>query len=284
MSQKPKSKSTRVSLYQFMDQFDTEEKAMRYLEQCRWHTERRCPRPRCHSLKTTDATHKTMPYWCGTGRHYFSVKTGTLMEGSHLSYRKWLMAIYLMSTSLKGVSSTKLCNDIGVQQRTAWFLAHRIRGAWQENIAQALGMTVEVDETFIGGKEKNKQAKRKLHAGRGGVGRAAIVGIKDRIDKKVKALTIYNTDAPTLQRVVRDHVPEGATVYTDDHRSYAGFAKHGYQHKSVKHSVSEYVNGQAHTNGIESFWSMFKRGYYGVYHHMSVKHLQRYVNEFAVRQ
>ncbi len=146
MAQKPKSQRVRTSLWEFMEWFDTEEKSMQYFEERRWHKGRHCPR--CGGLKTKLASHKTMPYWCPECRGYFSVRTGTLMEGSNIPYRKWLMAIYLLGTSLKGVSSTKMCNDIGVQQKTAWFLAHRIRRAWAENASRLFGIVVEIDEAY----------------------------------------------------------------------------------------------------------------------------------------
>ena len=267
-----------VTMIQLANMFPDEEAARKWLEDRIWKGSRACPR--CGSEKTRPVkSGKPMPYWCAEGRHYYSVKHGTVMEQSNIPLRKWVFAIYLHLTNLKGVSSMKLHRDIGVTQATAWFMLQRIRKAF-ENDDDPMSGPVEVDETWVGGIDRNRHRKdRKGRESAGG--KAPVVGAKDRVTKQVRALVIPETDRLTLRTFVRDHVAPGAILYTDDAAAYRG--EWGYDHDAVRHSVGEYVRGMAHTNGIESFWSMLKRAHKGVYHKISVKHLQRYIHEFAGR-
>ena len=211
------------------------------------------------------------------------------MQGSPLGYQIWVVAIYLLTTSLKGQSSMKLHRDLEVTQKTAWFLAHRIRKAWMPKGSpysrSSFEGPVEVDESYFGGRRKNmSNAKRKELAetqpGRGAVGKTAVVGLKDRATNKVVAKVVERTDAGTLQLFIHEHTALGSTVYTDEAAAYRGLL---YPHETVKHSVSQYVKGMAHVNGVESFWSLLKRGHQGIYHKMSPKHLDKYVDEFSGR-
>ncbi len=251
-----------------------------------WFTKIRWPDgvhcPKCGSDNVQErVTRKPQPYRCRSCRKDFSVKTDTLMHSSPLGFQIWAIAIYLFNTGLKGQSSMKLHRDLGVTQKTAWHLAHRIRETWDDNSADLFAGPCEVDETYMGGKRKNMpKAKRAKLTGRGPVGKTAVVGAKDRETGKVVARPVEATDAETLHGFIGDHTDPSATVYTDDAKTYNGIP---FDHESVNHSVGEYVRQMAHTNGIESFWSMLKRGYHGTYHHMSTKHMHRYVTEFSGR-
>ena len=267
-----------LSTIELFDMFPDEASARTWFERVRWPDGNR-PCPRCgHAETQVVKSGKPMPFRCPQCRQYFSVKVGTVMESSKLPLRKWVIALYLLSTSLKGVSSMKLHRELKITQRTAWHLTQRIREGWQIGTDPAYAGPVEVDETYIGGRERNRHQSRKRGGGPA-AGKTVVVGAKDRATNRIVAEPVARTDKATLQGFVEDYANAAAEVYTDDHPSYRGLP----HHTAVKHSVGEYVKGQVSTNGVESFWSMVKRGYHGTYHHFSPKHLARYINEFAGR-
>ena len=273
-----KAQRTGISLPDLFLMFPDDATAQAWFERARWGGAPWCPH--CGSTNVqSGAKHKTMPYRCRAKdcAKRFSARIGTPLEASKLGYQTWAIAMYLITTSLKGVSSMKLHRDLGIGQKAAWHLAHRIREAWGSAPVPFHG-PVEADETMVRGRERNKHPHQKLHEN-WPAGKTTVAGVKDRATNRVSAAVVPATDARTLKRFVAERTAWRATVYTDDHPSYAGLP----HHQTVKHSVGEYVNAQAHTNGIESFWSMLKRGLVGTYHQVSAKHLQRYVDEFTGR-
>ena len=273
-----KAHRTGISLVELFEKFPNDEKAEAWFRDLRWPNGLTCPA--CGSDRVQDGcAHKTMPFRCRDCNKKFSTKTGSVMQSSKLGYRVWAIAIYLFNTNIKGTSSMKLHRDLGISQSAAWFVLHRIREAFSQVGPQVFSGPVEVDETYVGGLERNKHAHKKANLGRGPVGKTAVVGAKDRESNQVAAAVVDSTDKPTLQGFARAHMADGAEVFTDEAKAYQGLPNH----RTVKHSISEYVNGKAHTNGVESFWAMLKRGYHGTYHRLSRKHLQRYVNEFCGR-
>lgn len=270
-----------LSVSQFFAKFPNDKAAEAWVAKKRWPDEVCCPR--CGSVNVQIQTkHRTMPYRCREKEcgKWFSVKTGTPMACSKLGCRSWLYAIYVVSTHLKGVSSMKLHRDLGITQKSAWHLIHRIRETWNDDPTIRFFGPVEADESYFGGKRRNmSNQKRKQLTGRGPVGKTAVVGLKDRQTNEVRAQVVEDTTAKTLQGYVLDNTQLETTVYTDDARPYSSLKNH----ETVRHSALEFVRGPVHTNGVESFWSMLKRAHTGTFHKISTEHLHRYIGEFAGR-
>jgi transposase-like protein len=266
-----------LTIVELLRMFPDDDTAERWFEQQRWPDGLACPN--CGCMRIVRTTHPTMPLRCKDCRKFFSVKKGTVMESSKLGFQTWAIVTYMATTNLKGVSSMKIHRELGITQKAAWHLIQRVREAFSGN-APLLGGTVEIDETYVGGKERNRHASKRTY-GRGTQGKTAVMGAKER-DGKVVARPIGVEPGETFAGFVLQTVKVGETVYTDEHRGYQRLER-CYTHEAVKHSAGEYVREQVHTNGIESFWAMMKRGIVGVYHHVSKKHLHRYVNEFTGR-
>ena len=282
MSQKAPGKAFRkgISLPELFQMFPDDATAEAWFAKERWGDHPACPE--CGSLNVqSGAAHKTMHYRCREKecRKRFSVKTGTVMQASNLGYQTWAIAIYLITTPLKGVSSMKLHRDLKITQKSAWHLAHRIRQTFHANAKPALRGPVEVDEAFFGGRESNKHESKKLHAGRGTVGKAIVAGIKDRATNEIRAEVVPDTTKATLAGYVESNIRQGAKVYSEEASAYADLPNR----EAVSHGTGEYVRRQAHINGMESFWATMKRAHKGVYHKFSPKHLDRYVEEFSGR-
>ena len=267
-----------LSVYEFFQHFPTEESAYTYYENHRWPDGPVCPS--CESQRIS--RQKDYRYLrCKDCRRKFTVRTNTVFESTHISLDKWLFVAYLMETARKGISSLQLSKELGITQKSAWFMLHRLREACHPDLPPLEGQ-VEIDESYLGGRVSNMtNARRKNHTGRGPVGKQPILGMRER-DGFVVAFPVEDTKMATLEGKILDNVEPGTKVYTDESRSYTNLG-YFFDHETVNHSAREFVRGDASTNSIESFWAVLKRSYHGTYHWWSFKHSHRYVNEAAFR-
>ena len=275
------SMSSDISLVDAVMYFSDESRAEDWFIKRRWRNGVKCPH--CDSSKVSRHDDRPQPFRCRSCWKYFSVKTNTIMHSSKVSLSKWAITYHLVATHPKGINSIQLSKTIGVQQKTAWFMLHRIREIWNERPLKFLG-GVEVDEMYVGGVEKNKHARNKLRNIYGkrpmwADGKTPVIGIKSRVSNKVYAEVINDTLRSTLFEFVHNRTFSDTDIFTDHSYGYRGVSD---LHYSVNHKIGEYVRDMVTTNGIESFWAIFKRAFKGTYHKMSRKHLQRYVNEFSL--
>ena len=286
MTRKAPGKSHRKGLtfMEVAEMFRDEETAREWIASQRWPDGPHCPK--CGSTNVqAGIKHKTMTHRCrdcmsGKSKTMFSIKTGTVMEGSNLKYRAWAVGIYLFTTNLKGVSSMKLHRELGISQKAAWFMLHRLRLAFEAE-KSAFSGPVEIDETYVGGKMKNMHGKQRRAARqKPDYGKTIVAGARDRATGAVSAQAVESADKETLSAFIAANAAPGATIYTDEGSPYRSMPNR----ESVSHKAGEYVRDDGvSTNGIESFWSMLKRGHVGTFHKISPKHMDRYVQEFAGR-
>lgn len=257
------------TLAEFMAAFPDEAACRAYFEQMRFAKGDYCPHCKHNKIMRFSDGKR---YRCAKCRRDFTIKTGTLFGESKITMRQWFIAIYLLTTNKKGISSINLANQVGVSQKTAWFMDHRIRASFKQSKGKLLGV-VEVDETYLGGKHQRKDGFKK---------KAALFGMTER-GGRIKVFHVEHRGTEILLPTIKKHIHPKARIMSDEARVYSKLPKFGYQWGSVKHGKRHWVYGDVNTNSIESFWALFKRNYHGTYHTMSKKHLQRYVDEVCFR-
>ena len=271
-----------MNLMKLMEQFGTDEKCRMLLEKLRWPEGVRCTR--CQSDKIS-RIYKRNQFVCDACDYQFSVTAGTIFHDSHMPLPKWFAAVYLMCESRKGISANQLKRTLNVAYQTAWHLCHRIRKAVADADTSPLVGTVEVDETFIGGKAKNmhKADRARRIQGRGPSGKAMVLAAIQR-GGGVRLRVEDGRDRETLHAFIKGEIsPDAARIMTDEFEAYKGIEDENTTHETVNHSKDEYVRGDVHTNTAEGVFSLFKRSLVGAYHQVSVKHLDRYLDEFSFR-
>lgn len=270
-----------MNLIEFQKAFATEDICFEFFASQRWGSVDDAICPHCKSKHTCKHNTRHL-YTCMQCNKQFTVRVGSIFEGSKLPLTKWFLAIYLFTSFKKGISSIQLSKYLGCTQKTAWFMLQRIREVMQDNSKPFDGIT-EVDEAYLGGKEGNKHANKK-----GSSDKMVVLGMANRDTKQVKVRKVASNEADCILPKVRLNTKSNSTIVSDTYFAYYGLRKQ-YKHETVKHSAGEYVKNDArvafkiHTNTIEGFWSHLKRGINGIYHWCSKKHLQLYLNEYSSR-
>jgi transposase-like protein len=269
------------SLFDLMEAFPDEQACVDHLRAIRWRDGEFCPH--CGGNKIYHFSDRKT-FRCGDCRERFSIKVGTIFQGTKLPLRKWFMAIWMITNHPKGIASVTLAKDLKITQKSAWFMLHRLRHAARTNSFNApLKGDIEADTTFVGGKEKNKHAKDRKGGTQGGAGKAVVLGIVER-EGELRAFHVQDGKAKTLQGKIRENVAKGAAVLTDEDMAFVGLGN-DYMHLAVNHSAGEYASlgGFVHVNSAESVWALLKRQIIGIHHWVSPKHLRRYVDEMSWR-
>ncbi|MBS1642771.1 MAG: IS1595 family transposase [Bacteroidetes bacterium] len=268
------------SIFDLLKAFPNEQSCINHLEEIRW-----------AGIVVSPFDENSKVYKCANNKYkckntgkYFNVRTNTIFDNTKIPLQKWFLALYVFSSHKKGISSHQLAKDISVTQKSAWFLLHRLRYAFDHpNFKNTLGNIVEIDETFVGGEAKNKHTSKKNKNENGGTihEKQPVLGMRER-DGNIIAVVVPNRNKEILLPIIQETVENNSTIMTDEYTAYKDL-KHDYFHNTVNHGAKEYVNQMAHTNGIENFWSHLKRGIDGIYHWVSKEHLQSYVDEFTLR-
>lgn len=269
-----------LDIVKLFQEYGTDEACRDYLEHLRWPYGVECPKCGGKSISRI-TTRKQLD--CNKCRHRFSVTTGTVFHDSHLPLPKWFAAVYLLCEAKKGMSALQLKRTLGVAQKTAWYLCHRIRAAMIDESGELLSGIVEADETYVGGKNRRQYGNRAESSRHRYDNKAVVLGAVER-GGKVRVRMAPDAKKATVIAFLREHVADDAeAIYTDENRVYRGIGDHNTRHETVTHSADEWVRGGVHTNTVESAWSLFDRAVIGSYHKVSKKHLPAYLQEFEFR-